>query len=101
MKDRNADPSQLLDATTALMKHNRRQALLSVARGEGIQLPDVLSGSVVILMTAAAWLDPPRAAISAIVACLAMCSVLARRGARQMRAVCALLEINPNEQSPQ
>lgn len=97
MKEYNAGAPLLLGATTELMRQQRRGTLLRVARGEGIRLPEILLGLVAILMTLTAWLEPRYAAMSAIVACMAICSMIASRTTRQLKAVCELLEMDATE----
>lgn len=97
MKDCNAGGPLVLDATTELMKQQRRRTLLRVAQGEGIRLQEILLGLAAILMMLAAWLEPRYAAVSAIVACAAICSIIATRTSRQLGAVCELLEMRASE----
>jgi hypothetical protein len=94
MSHSRAEAPQLLDGAMALSKQSRRKVLLSAARGEGFRIADVLLGLTVILAVSAAFLDPRHAGISAIIACVSICSVLAGRLSRQMTAIVALLEID-------
>ena len=88
------DAPQTLDATIALNKQSRRAALLRTARGEGFHLPEILSGIVAALAVAMLYFDPTRAAFAAVIACLSIGSTCMTRVGRQMKAVCALLEID-------
>ena len=97
MANQQAEAPQLLDGMMALSRQARQRALLSEARGEGLWLSDVSLGLVVILSVSAAFLDPPHAGISALLACLSISAVLASRIARQTKAICALLEMGRSE----
>ena len=92
-----AETPQLLDGVMALSKQSRRELLLSEARGAGFRIADVLLGLTVILAVSAAFLDPRHGGISAIIACLSICSVLAGRLSRQMKSIVALLEMDRAE----
>ena len=88
------DTQQTLHATIALNKESRRAALLRTARGEGLHLPEILSGIVVVLAVAMLYFDPTRAAYAAVIACLSIGSTCMTRVGRQMKAVCALLDMD-------
>jgi hypothetical protein len=97
MTHQQAEAPQLFDGAMALSRLSRRKVLLSEARGEGFRIADVLLGLTVILAVSAAFLDPRHTGISAIIACVSICSVLAGRLGRQMKAIVALLEMDRAE----
>jgi hypothetical protein len=88
------DTPQGLDAAIAVNKQSRRETLLRTARGEGIRLPEILSGLVAALAVAELFVEPNRAAFAAVVAYLSIGSICMTRVGRQMKAVCTLLEMD-------
>jgi hypothetical protein len=88
------DTPQALDAAIAMTAQSRRTALLRVARGQGIRLPEVLAGIVALLAVAEFFVEPKRAGYAALIACLSIVSIYVSRSARQMKAMCDLLEMD-------
>src|SRR5271168_5104163 len=87
------DTPQPLDAVIAVTAQSRREALLRIARAQGIRLPEILAGIVALLAVAEFFVEPKRAGYAAFIACLAIASVYVSRTARKMKAMCDVLEM--------
>jgi hypothetical protein len=85
---------QTLDAAIEINKQSRREALLRTARGEGIWLPEALSGLVTLLAVAELFIEPKRAVFAAVIVAISIGSTCMTRMGRQMKAVCTLLEMD-------
>ena len=83
-----------LDVAIALQTIKKRDALWRDARGNRIHLSDVLSGATVLLLLAAAALDLSHASVPLALASLLALGGYATHTSRQLKAMCALLEIS-------